>query len=247
MSFGANAFQHVPSLRDRIMPPETSPMRFSYDRFAELDEQARIEAWPPGWRMSHEDREANRREVLGDRLDRDLWVFAYGSLIWNPAVYFDEIRRATLIGWSRRFCMNLTSGRDTYDCPGLMAALDEGGRCDAVAFRIPARLVDQETELMWMREMFAGSYRPVFLDVTTPQGDIEALTFVMDRDNERYCPSVGLQEAAKRIATAEGNLGPNFEYLESLMEHLDELGIRDVGLEALYRQACDVRASTKKS
>ena len=95
--------------------------------------------------------------------------------------------------------------------------------------------------------MFAGSYRPVFLDVTTPQGDIEALTFVMDRDNERYCPSVGLQEAAKRIATAEGNLGPNFEYLESLMEHLDELGIRDVGLEALYRQACDVRASTKKS
>ncbi len=216
-------------------------MRFGLDRFDELDLQAAEEGWPPGWRMEHGAREANRRAVLSDRFSQDLWVFAYGSLIWDPAVQVEEYRYGSLNGWHRRFCMRLEGGRGSYDRPGLMAALDEGGHCDGVVFRIAASLVNRETEFMWHREMFSGSYRPVFMNVTTPQGQVEALVFVMDRGNRRYMPDLSEDDSARMIAFAEGGLGPNFSYLDSLVRHLDELGIEDVDIRRLHARASAYR------
>ncbi len=237
MPFPDHVFRHTPALRGRITPPDASEMRFGQDRYDALDEQARTEGWPPGWRMDHADREANRRAVLAGRMNRDLWVFAYGSLIWDPAVHVEEYRYGTLSGYSRRFCMLLEGGRGSHDRPGLMAALDQGGHCDGVVFRIPAPLVDRETEFMWRREMFSGAYRPTFLSATTPQGPVEALTFLMDRDNRRYAPHFSEDEAARMIAMAEGELGPNFDYLDSLVRHLDELGITDHDIRQLHARA----------
>lgn len=243
MPFADHVFDHTPALRGRITPPDISEMRFGLDRFAELDAQAKLEGWPPGWRMDHTEREANRLSVLGDRLNRDLWVFAYGSLIWDPAVQVEEYRYGALAGWQRSFCMRLEGGRGSHERPGLMAALDEGGRCDGVVFRIAADLVDQETQFMWCREMFSGSYRPVFLDVDTPQGAVNALVFVMDRDNRRYTPGLPEEDAARIIAVAEGNLGTNFDYLASLVRHLDDLGIRDEHMHQLHERALIFRQS----
>ncbi len=234
MPFAKHVFRHTPALRGLITPPDESEVRFGQDRFDELDEQAREEGWPPGWRMDHDEREANRQAVLGGRMQQDLWVFAYGSLIWDPAVQVEEYRYGQLTGWRRRFCMKLEGGRGSHARPGLMAALDEGGHCDGVVFRIPAALVDQETEFMWRREMFSGSYRPVFLDVATPQGAVDALVFLMDRSDRRYMPDLSQEEAAQMIAAAEGRLGPNFTYLDSLVRHLDELGIRDDDMHQLH-------------
>ncbi|MGI9370131.1 MAG: gamma-glutamylcyclotransferase [Ruegeria sp.] len=234
MPFAHHVFRHTPALRGLITPPDASELRFGQDRFDELDEQAKAEGWPPGWRMDHDEREANRQAVLSDRLAQDLWVFAYGSLIWDPAVQVEEYRYGALAGWRRRFCMKLEGGRGSHVRPGLMAALDEGGHCDGVVFRIPAALVDQETEFMWRREMFSGSYCPVFLKVETPQGPVEALVFVMDRSNYRYMPDLSQEEAAQMIAAAEGGLGPNYAYLDSLVRHLDELGIKDDDMHQLH-------------
>lgn len=234
MPFPDHVFQHTPALRDAIIPPDASEMRFGQERFAELDEQAKTEGWPPGWRMEHDVREANRQAVLSGRWTQDLWVFAYGSLIWDPAVYVEEYRRGVLSGWRRSFCMRLEGGRGTYAQPGLMAALDQGGQCHGVVFRIAAALVDQETKFMWHREMFAGAYCPVFLEVATPQGPVDALVFVMDRSNCRYMPDLTDEESARMIAVAEGRLGPNFDYLQSLVRHLDELGIQDDDMSRLH-------------
>lgn len=191
--------------------------------------------------MDHDDREANRQLVLSDRLKQDLWVFAYGSLIWDPAVQVDEYRYGFLSGWHRSFCMRLDGGRGTHDQPGLMAALDKGGHCDGVVFRIPASLVDEETQFMWRREMFSGSYRPVFLEVFTPQGPVDALVFLMDRTNTRYMPDLSLEVAARMIAFAEGSLGPNFAYLDSLVRHLEDLGIEDEKIQLLHKKAEAIR------
>ena len=241
MPFPPHVFRHTPALRGRITPPDSSEMRFGYERFDELDVKALAEGWPDGWRMDHGLREENRQAVLGDRMDRDLWVFAYGSLIWDPAVAVAEYRYASLPGWHRRFCMHLTGGRGTHAQPGLMAALDKGGHCDGLAFRIDGVLVDQESQFMWRREMFAGTYRPVFIDLVTPQGPVEALVFTMDHANSRYLPDITLDEAAQRIAVAEGELGTNFAYLDSLVRHLDELGIEDAQMRALHRMAARIR------
>ncbi|MEM7547940.1 MAG: gamma-glutamylcyclotransferase [Pseudomonadota bacterium] len=231
------------TLQTLVTPPDVSEMRLTLDRFEEFDAQAAAEGWPPGWRLEHDVREANRRSVLGDRLTDDLWVFAYGSLIWDPAVQVDEYRYGTLSGWSRKFCMRLETGRGSREQPGLMAALDEGDGCNGVVFRIQGPLVDRESEFMWRREMFAGAYRPEFLKVETPQGPVEALTFLMDHSNERYMPDISEGEAARMIAAAEGRLGPNFDYLDSLVRHLDELGIADDAMHRLHTRAAGIRAS----
>ncbi|MCU9839689.1 gamma-glutamylcyclotransferase [Ruegeria sp. WL0004] len=241
MPFPHHVFRHTPALRGLITPPDESELRFGLDRFAELDIQAEKEGWPPGWRMEHDAREANRLGVLEGRMVQDLWVFAYGSLIWDPAVQVEEYRYGTLPGWRRSFCMRLEGGRGSFARPGLMAALDEGGHCDGVAMRISGPLVDQETQFMWRREMFSGAYRPLFLEVATPQGPVEALTFVMDRDNRRYMPDLPEDDAARMIAVAEGNLGPNFAYLDSLVRHLDELGIADDDMHRLHARAQNYR------
>ncbi len=96
---------------------------------------------------------------------------------------------------------------------------------------------------MWRREMFSGSYQPVFLEVDTPQGVVEALVFLMDTTNNRYLPDVSLETSAQMIAVAEGNLGPNFTYLESLVRHLDELGLEDPEIRKLHARASEIRTS----
>jgi cation transport protein ChaC len=237
MPFSENVFQHTPSLRGLITSPDRSEMRFGQDRFAELDAQAVAEGWPPGWRMEHDARETNRQTVLSGRIAQDIWVFAYGSLIWDPAVQVEEYRYGALTGWHRSFCMRLEGGRGSHERPGLMAALDEGGHCDGVVFRIPAALVDQETQYMWRREMFSGAYRPIFLEVTTPQGSVDALVFVMDRNNRRYMPDMSEDDSARIIAAAKGGLGSNFDYLDSLVRHLEDLGIADDAMRRLHARA----------
>jgi len=236
MPFADPVFRNLPAIRELIIPPDASAMRFGMDHFDELDAQAEVENWPTGWRMDHDDREANRRRTLKNHRDRDLWVFAYGSLIWDPGVFVDEYRLGTISGWQRRFCMRIESGRGTVQKPGLMAALDEGGTCDGVVFRIPALRVECETKFMWNREMFSGSYCPVFVSATTPQGPVEALAFVMDNGNRRYVPDLSTGDAAEIIAAAEGTLGTNFEYLDSLLRNLGRLGIEDE--EMPYSRCC---------
>ena len=180
----------------------------------------------PEWRRSHEEREATRSAVLAGQLNADLWVFAYGSLMWDPAMHVAEIRQATLPGFHRRFCLKITIGRGSRKAPSLMAALDLGGECRGLAFRLPASLVNQETEILWMREMIGYGYAPVFRQVTTPQGPVEALAFVMDRSSPQFVDVRGA-EAAAMIATGRGRLGTNREYFDNLAEHVRLLGIAD--------------------
>ncbi len=241
MPFDDHVFRHTPALRGKITPPSESEMRFGLERFEEFEAQAIAEGWPADWCMDHDEREANRQEILSGRLDQDLWVFGYGSLIWDPAVEVAEYRYGSLPGWRRSFCMWLEGGRGSPEQPGLMAALDEGGHCDGVVLRIPAAVVDQETGFMWRREMFAGTYCPEFRQVATPQGSVNALVFLMNCDNRRYAPDLSEEEAARMIALAEGRLGPNFDYLDSMVHHLDELGIEDADMRRLHERAKALR------
>ena len=129
MLIAPEAFRHVPSLMGKIIEPEKSTFRISCATFEDWDRQARAAGFGDNWRRSHHDREATRRQALAGRLDRDLWIFAYGSLMWDPAIQIVEIRTATLKGFHRRFCLKIEIGRGSRQRPALMAALDEGGEC----------------------------------------------------------------------------------------------------------------------
>ena len=226
------AFAHVPMLAGKILEPEKSFFRMSRAKFDEWDRMAQEHGYGDNWRRSHEDREATRRRALAGRLTDDLWLFAYGSLMWDPAIHAVEIRRGKLRGYHRRFCLKIEIGRGSREKPALMAALDEGGECDGLAFRIPAHTVDRETEILWMREMIGPAYLPVFTAVEHPQGNVEALAFVMDRGDPKFA-DIGFDAAAHLIATGTGALGSNLEYFDNLAEHVVTLGIKDDVFEGI--------------
>src|SRR5262245_17854292 len=219
----------------RIVDPERSRFRISLATFEDLDRRAAQAGRGADWRRSHRDREATRSAALAGRLNDDLWVFAYGSLMWDPAIHIVEIRRARLRGFHRRFCLKAEIGRGSKKSPALMAALDTGGECHGPAFRIPADAVNHETEILWMREMIVEGYIPLFQTVVTPQGSVEALAFVMDRASTRFA-DLGGAEAAAVIATGKGELGTNLEYFDNLADRVAMLGIKDEVFEAIRSQ-----------
>lgn len=164
-----------------------------------------------------------------------VWVFGYGSLMWNPAFHFAERRHAKLQGWQRRFCLWLRAGRGTVERPGLMLALDRGGSTDGVAFRLEEKGVADELRLIWLREMVVVGYLAIWVTVQTAEGPVAAVTFVADRAQAAYADHISDAEAAARIAEARGPIGSCAEYLRQTVAQLDQMGLHDDGMERMRR------------
>lgn len=171
----------------------------------------------------------------------DLWVFAYGSLMWKPGFAYAEMRRATLPGYVRRFCLDSITYRGTPEFPGLVLALDEepGASCEGVAYRVPAESRAEVHEYLRKRELVTYSYIEKFLPLDLDDGArVEALAYVMDRSHRQYRGGLTPAQQAEVIAHAVGPAGPNAEYLENTVSHLNLMGVEDaemIGLHELVR------------
>ena len=170
-----------------------------------------------------------------------LWVFGYGSLIWNPEFPVAERHIARLDGWHRSFCMRSIHHRGTVADPGLVLALDHapGAHCDGVAFRVEPGQEDATLAALRERELISAAYLEQTLPVALRDGRaVQALTFVIDAVHEQYCGGLDLAEQARIIAHAQGGRGTNREYLFATASHLADLGIEDADLSWL---AAEVR------
>ena len=227
----SDPFLHHPELRGQIRPASESYFR---DLELELLDRRAAEAGrPDGWRTPDEVREAGRRAFLDGRMNSDLWVFGYGSLMWDPAMEFCEVRRARTPEYSRSFCLWDEGARGSVGKPGLMLAIDKGSGCEGLAFRIQASKLDHETFVLFRREMIASTYSPVWLTLETAFGPVEALSFAADHANDRILPDIPIEEQARMIARAEGFVGTNFDYLSDTHRHLAILGIEDAYISDL--------------
>jgi glutathione-specific gamma-glutamylcyclotransferase len=197
----------------RLMPPGTT---FLSDAAIEADLDARLAQHPQA---------------------EDAWLFGYGSLMWNPAIEFAECRSAVVHGWHRRFCLWLHAGRGSPDNPGLMLALEPGGRCAGLLYRIPAVRSRAELLLAWRREMFTDAYRSRWVTAVTDSGTVRAVTFVANRAYSRYAGRLDEATIAVRLAGASGSLGSCATYLAETLGALQAAGLRDRGLERLKRLA----------
>ena len=71
-------------------------------------------------------------DIVGSALgEGDVWIFAYGSLMWDPGFAYVEAQPATLHGYHRQFCIYSYAYRGTPERPGLVLGLDRGGSCRA--------------------------------------------------------------------------------------------------------------------
>lgn len=159
-----------------------------------------------------------------------LWVFGYGSLMWNPEFPYDERVLATLPGYARRFCMRSIHHRGTHERPGLVLALDsdDTAECSGLAFSVPDCAQAETLERLRARELVSSAYLERILPVSLADGrQVEAAVYVVDTDHAQYCGHLPLEQQAEIIAGATGGRGPNAEYLFSTTDQLGELGIRD--------------------
>ena len=162
---------------------------------------------------SAEQRAASLAATLACRPDEGpVWIFGYGSLMWNPALEFTESCTGTLVGWHRAFCLRLTAGRGTA----------------------PEETLEQELTLLWKREMITGCYLPTWCQLDLDDGrTVNAIVFIMDPRHPEYESDTRAQVIAPLIAAASGPLGTNAQYLFSLEQELIKLGMQDDGLNDL--------------
>ena len=163
----------------------------------------------------------------------DLWVFAYGSLMWRPEFPVAERRVGLVRGHHRRFCLLQRRFRGTPERPGFVLALDRGGLCRGVAFRIAGAEIREALMPVWRREMRGQGYVARWLPVATEGGTVPALTFLVNRASDRYAGRLPEAEIAEKIAAACGHAGPSAEYLLRTVEACERLGIRDRHLWSL--------------
>ena len=218
--------------------PASSPLALTPDLVA-LTIRPEPERGPePGWTLLSD----AELDALAERYDEDsgeepVWVFAYGSLIWKPDFDAVDHKLATAYGWHRSFCLKMTRWRGSPEQPGLMMALERGGRCDGVIYRL--RDADRKAQLRRVLYREIRFHQTVsmarWVSVRTSEGKMRALTFWAGPKGERIASRLPLEDVAPILARACGHVGSCAEYLHNTVRHLEEFGIRDRNLWRLQQ------------
>ena len=174
-----------------------------------------------------------------------LWVFGYGSLLWDPG--FTPVRqvKACLYDYHRSFCMLSIHHRGTEENPGLVLALDHaaGAQCTGMAFEVAPDEAEDVLAQLRERELISSAYYEDIVTVKDADGTaIEAVTYIVEREHQQYC-QFPLEKQAQMIADAVGGRGPNTEYLFNTVRLLKELNIRDDDLDWLDARVRALRAT----
>jgi cation transport protein ChaC len=186
-----------------------------------------------------------------------LWIFGYGSLIWNPGFEYDREAKARLRGYSRRFYMANTTYRGTVDQPGRVVTLVPDRQEDTygLAFKVSGwQQLAAALDHLHVREIMSGYvFRVVQVQLTENGKSVPALTCMATEDNDLFlAPELSeegeeecLEEMARQIANARGKGGPNHEYLSKLADSMrslfpDTLDRHLFRLETLMLQFLDV-------
>jgi glutathione-specific gamma-glutamylcyclotransferase len=172
-----------------------------------------------------------------------VWIFAYGSLIWEPDFHYVEAEPALLRGYHRSCCLYSFDYRGTPAQPGLVLGLDAGGSCRGIAFRLAPEGIAASFERLWRREM---TVPPVYvlrrLPIATRRGTLTAFAFTVRRDRSDYAGRLPLDAAARLIAQASGRRGTCRDYLDKTLAHLAAHGIVDAPLRRLAERVAALTA-----
>ena len=185
-------------------------------------------------------------DTLQKQSGHELWIFAYGSLIWNPLFEYSDRCIVTINDWHRQFCMLAPVGRGTIENPGLVLGLEpkQGALCEAIAYRLPRdKNLESELLLLWRREMVVGSYIPAWITAKNGDRQLEVLAFSVNPLHSVYV-NWSKNDIVESLATAKGDLGSSAEYLHNTVQGLLAAGIRDgdlIELDNLVRNKQKLR------
>jgi cation transport protein ChaC len=184
---------------------------------------------------------ASLRETLAERCDGELWLFGYGSLMWKPDLDYVDRTIGRVQGYHRSFCLWQKRSRGNRHNPNLMLAVDAGGSCNGVLYRVAGPDVEDKVAGTWRRELIGNGYRARWVKARSDRGPVRAVTFVANRDNaERYTGRLPDEVVARYIAAACGERGSGAEYLLHTVSALEALSLRDSRLWRIQKLVADL-------
>jgi cation transport protein ChaC len=178
----------------------------------------------------------------------DLWIFAYGSLMWRPDFSFLERVEARLIGAHRALCVYSFVHRGTPERPGLVLGLDRGGTCRGIAYRVSAAQRADTIAYLRKREQVTSVYREVVRPILLhhgPQQRIPALCYVVDRGHPQYAGRLSLHAQLHHVRQGHGVSGANRDYVIATVAALEELGYRESELHRLAQLIAGTHEAAK--
>jgi glutathione-specific gamma-glutamylcyclotransferase len=171
--------------------------------------------------------------------DQDLWVFAYGSLMWRPDFPFIERLEARLVGAHRALCVYSFVHRGTPERPGLVLGLDQGGTCRGIAYRVPVKERGTTVAYLRAREQVTSVYRecmrPIWLK-SRPERRVQALCYMVDRGHVQYAGRLSLEQQLHHVRQGHGHSGANRDYVIATVGALEQLGYRETELHLLAQR-----------
>ncbi len=169
---------------------------------------------------------------------QDLWVFGYGSLMWDPGFPYLKAQRARIFGFHRALCIRSVRYRGTHELPGLVFGLDRGGSCTGMGFQTDPVHQRQIADYLQNREMLNDVYAPSIRSIVLDDGSkVPALTFVVKRQHKSYIKNLNPNDIAHIIARAKGQRGANLDYVLATLNTLESIGIRDQQLHRVRELA----------
>jgi glutathione-specific gamma-glutamylcyclotransferase len=173
---------------------------------------------------------------VAEQDNKDLWVFAYGSLMWRPGFSHIERHCARLVGLHRALCVFSFVHRGTPERPGLVLGLDRGGMCRGIAYRVAARARADTLHYLRSREQVTSVYvetvRQIELEEPTRRR-VEALCYVVDRSHVQYAGRLTLAQMLHHVRQGHGQSGANRDYVLETVRSLEALGYRETDLHLL--------------
>ena len=171
-----------------------------------------------------------------DHVAEELWVFAYGSLMWHPGFDYLERVPARIVGLHRSLCVYSLHHRGTPENPGLVLGLDQGGECRGIAYRVPVRGRAKTLAYLRSREQITMVYRETIRPIVLagdPERRVRALVYVVDRGHAQYAGELSLDQQLHYVRQGHGRSGANRDYVLATVKELEAQGCRDEELHLL--------------
>lgn len=155
----------------------------------------------------------------------EMWLFAFGSLIWNKRFTSDAERRGVVRGWHRDFCLGPdTRYRGNPAAPGYVLSLDRGGQCKGMVYRLPPQGLAANIEGLLRKE---PPFPPRWVTVETPEGVVRAFSFTHPGREIAYAGHLTDEAIADALSRAVGMMGSMAQYVYLTALHLEQLGLCD--------------------
>jgi len=153
-----------------------------------------------------------------------VWLFGYGSLIYNADFPFIEQKPARINNWVRRFWQGSHDHRGTPENPGRVVTLIEapGDRCEGMAYLITP------DEFTYLDQREKNGYLRLKVDIIFQDGSTkEGLVYIAEQDNTAFLGPASEQEIANHIKHSVGPSGKNSDYVLRLADALRKLNETD--------------------